>query len=60
MKKTKRKIISGMILAGCTVFMLGTIAVIGKNSESGAIPVSVDYEAEKPVIVLDAGHGECS
>lgn len=60
MKKTKRKIISGVILIGCTLFALGTVAKLGKNEDNGAIPTSVDYEAEKPIIVLDAGHGECS
>lgn len=60
MKKTKRKIISGVILIGCTLFTLGVMAKLGKNRENGAIPVSVDYETEKPIIVLDAGHGGCS
>lgn len=58
MKKTKRKIISGVIMIGCTLFTLGIVSRLGKNVEKGAIPVSVDYATEKPIIVLDAGHGE--
>lgn len=57
MKKVKRKLISGTIIAVCAVAVLGVVAIFGDKAESGAIPVSVDYKAEKPVIVLDAGHG---
>lgn len=56
MRKTKRKIISGAAAAACAVLALGIFTITRKN-DKGAIPVSVDYETEKPVIVLDAGHG---
>lgn len=56
MKNVKRKIISGAIAAGCAIMALGGYALLNKN-QSGANPVSIDYEEEKPVIILDAGHG---
>ncbi len=59
MKKIKRKILSGAVLAGCAVIALGGFSVIRKSS-GDVIPVSVNYEEEKPIIVLDAGHGEYS
>lgn len=59
MKKAKRKIISGAIAAVCAVSALGGYALLSSRQNS-TIPVSVDYETEKPVIVLDAGHGESS
>lgn len=59
MRKVKRKIISGIIVAGCAVLSLGTYALVS-NHEKGSVPVSLNYESEKPVIVLDAGHGESS
>lgn len=57
MKKTKRKIIGGAIVFGCAVFAMGALSVLGQSNRGGAIPVSVNYETEKPIIVLDAGHG---
>lgn len=56
MKKTKRKIISGIILISCVMIAFGA-AVKFSGDKNGAIPVSVDYEIQKPIIVLDAGHG---
>lgn len=58
MKKIKRKILAGAVFAGCAIIALGGFSVIQKNG-GDVIPVSVNYEEEKPIIVLDAGHGEC-
>ena len=60
MKKIKRKITCGAILVGCTLFAFGAVAVLDSKDKNGAVPVSVGYETEKPIILLDAGHGECS
>jgi len=56
MNKIKRKIISGAVASACTFTALGAYVLIHKNQNS-AIPVSMNYETEKPIIVLDAGHG---
>lgn len=59
MKKTKRKIISGALLCGCAVFTLYAASRIAEKTENGALPVSMtSLDDEKPVIVIDAGHGE--
>lgn len=58
MKKAKRRIISGAVFLGCILFAAGAIVKINGKIETGAVPVSVSsYETEKPIIVLDAGHG---
>ena len=59
MDKIKRKIISGAVLAGCALIGLGGISLLSHRNAGEAIPTSlVTNESEKPVIVLDAGHGE--
>ncbi len=61
MKKAKRKIISGAVFLGCVLFAVGTIVKFNGKIKTTAVPVSVgSYETEKPIIVLDAGHGGCS
>lgn len=58
MNKTKRKIISGALLCGCAVFTLYAASEIAERTENGALPVSLtSLDDEKPVIVIDAGHG---
>ncbi|MBQ8297231.1 MAG: N-acetylmuramoyl-L-alanine amidase [Ruminococcus sp.] len=56
MNNIKRKIITGAAAAACALTVLGIYSVFRKN-DNNAIPVSVDYDAQKPVIILDAGHG---
>ena len=60
MTKIKHKIYSGLMLIGCVAAALGAASVLGKKAENGgALPVSlISDEDEKPVIVIDAGHGE--
>lgn len=59
MDKIKRKIISGAVIFGCAAIALGAGAKISRKAEKNALPVSViSYDEEKPIIVLDAGHGE--
>lgn len=58
MKKITYKIISGSILLGCTIF--GLTALNHINNDSDSTPVSIISYDETPVIILDAGHGECS
>lgn len=58
MKKITYKIISGTILFGCTIF--GLTALNHINNDSDSIPASITAYDETPIIVLDAGHGECS
>lgn len=58
MNKAKRKIVMGAIAAVCSVGGLYAISVIGNKAENGAVPVALSsYENQKPVIILDAGHG---
>lgn len=59
MTKIKHKVYSGLMLIGCAAAALGAASILGKKSENGALPVSlISNEDEKPVIVIDAGHGE--
>lgn len=58
MKKVKRKIISGAIVFGCAIFAIGALSALNRKNQNDALPVSVSYEDEKPIIILDAGHGE--
>ena len=58
MNKTKRKIIGGAVIAVCAVVAMGAGSVISRKAKENSVPVSVtSYENEKPVIILDAGHG---
>ena len=58
MRKNQRKILSGLLLCGGALFALYGASRIAERAENGALPVSLtDIESEKPVIVLDAGHG---
>ncbi len=58
MDKIKRKIVSGAIIFGCTALVLGAGAHISKKAEKNSMPVSMlSYEEQKPIIILDAGHG---
>lgn len=58
MKKVHRKIVSGALLCGCSLFALYGASTVAEKSEKGALPVSLsDPDKEKPIIVLDAGHG---
>ena len=59
MKKITRKIISGVIVFGFAVFGLTALTQISNKAENNSIPVSMlSYDDEKPIIILDAGHGE--
>lgn len=59
MEKTKRKLISGVIMAGCALFGIGAAAHLNSRINEKTMPVSLGvYSEEPPVIVLDAGHGE--
>lgn len=59
MDKIKRKILSGAVLAGCALIGLEGISLLSHRNAGEAIPTSlVTNESEKPIIVLDAGHGE--
>lgn len=59
MRKTHRNIVSGVLLCGCALFTLYGASRIAERAENGALPVALsDLDSEKPVIVLDAGHGE--
>lgn len=58
MKKLKRKIVGGLILAGSVLLSLGVISHINKDFSFDSLPASIDYQVAPPIIVLDAGHGE--
>ncbi len=58
MNKAKRKIITGAIAAVCVVGGMTAVSVIGEKAENAAVPLSLtSYESQKPLIILDAGHG---
>lgn len=57
MIKVKRKILFGTVLFGCSLCAIGAFSKLGGGEGNGAVPVAIDYDEEKPVIVLDAGHG---
>ena len=58
MKKIHRKIVSGAVMCGCMLFAAYGLSCITEKAEDMAVPVSLtDINSEKPVIVLDAGHG---
>lgn len=58
MNKAKRKIITGAVISVCAVAAIAAGSVISQKAENGALPVSLtSYENQKPVIILDAGHG---
>lgn len=61
MNKIKRRIIIGTVVFCCAAVGISAASHINKKAESGSVPASlINYENESPVIVLDAGHGECS
>lgn len=56
--KIRQKIMSGAVLTGCAVLIMYAAAKTGEWSAGGTVPVSLtDSRSEKPVIILDAGHG---
>ena len=57
MKKTKRKLISGGIVAICGVFAVAACSHISQKASDSVIPVSAGQFEETPIIILDAGHG---
>lgn len=61
MNNIKRKIIGGAVIFGCAVIGLSAAVKINQKAKSDTIPVAMLSQAnETPIIVLDAGHGECS
>ena len=58
MNKIKRKIIGGAIIFGSAAIVIGALSKFGVKSSNDAIPVAlVSDDNQKPIIVLDAGHG---
>lgn len=58
MNKITRKIISGTLVFSCAVFGLVALTHISNKSDNSSVPVSLmSYDDEKPIIILDAGHG---
>ncbi|MBQ7004223.1 MAG: N-acetylmuramoyl-L-alanine amidase [Oscillospiraceae bacterium] len=53
MTKLKLRLLGSTALACCA---LGLLAIVGRP-DSPAVPVSGKYEGNRPVIILDAGHG---
>lgn len=61
MNKITRKIIGGTVIFGCAVFALTALTHISRKNDDSSVPVSLmSYNEEKPIIILDAGHGESS
>lgn len=60
MNKINKKITKKII---CSAFIISIIAGVAKLSEKyneKNVPASVNYSENTPIIVLDAGHGECT
>lgn len=58
MKTINKKIAGKLICLACSVGIIGTtIFLSGKNNDDNLVSVSRLYEADKPIIILDAGHG---
>ncbi|MCR5109862.1 MAG: hypothetical protein K6B38_03005 [Ruminococcus sp.] len=56
MKRVYRRIAVGAVMFGCAAFAMYGITGVMERSE--AVPAAVTgMESEKPVIILDAGHG---
>ncbi|MDD6278232.1 MAG: hypothetical protein PUA81_00370 [Oscillospiraceae bacterium] len=55
MNRIQRKFAAGGILIGGVLCLAAASAVIRAFGKDDAVPVSVDYEKEPPIIVLDAG-----
>lgn len=59
MNYIKRKITTGIILISCLTAAIVTGSML--HRKASVLPVSgTIMNEELPVIVLDAGHGECS
>ncbi|MDE5583946.1 MAG: N-acetylmuramoyl-L-alanine amidase [Ruminococcus sp.] len=58
MNRIARKIIGGTVIFGCAVFALTALTHISRKNDSSSVAVStMYYEEQKPIIILDAGHG---
>lgn len=55
MKKIKRKIIVGALVLAAAVSVPTAFSLIGRSNET--VPAIAGYTQQKPVIILDAGHG---
>lgn len=61
MKKIQRKIIFGAGIIGCALAALAGTAIIERRAAPDVMSASVNSVGQElPVIILDAGHGECS
>ena len=59
MNKITRRIISGLLVFGCVAGGLTALNHIYGKIGDNSLPVSMmSYDDEKPIIILDAGHGE--
>ena len=59
MKNISKKTTGKIVCILCAVGITGTAFLLsGKNSEENAVTVSKSYnDSDKPIIILDAGHG---
>lgn len=61
MNKIKRRIIGGAVVFCCAAVGISAASHITKKADHIAVPAALtNYEKDSPVIILDAGHGECS
>lgn len=59
MNKIKRKIILGALLFGGAAAVIAGGSIVSERGS--AVPAFADGLSEElPIIILDAGHGECS
>lgn len=56
LRKYKRKILGGILCAGGALLLCGGYSLLTRHIED-SIPASLSGAEERPMIVLDAGHG---
>ncbi len=58
MKSISKKIIGKIVCLVCAVGIIGTTLLLSGKEKEDAITVSKTYnDSDKPIIILDAGHG---
>ncbi len=61
MKNISKKTAGKIICLLCATGITGTAILLSGRDKDDAVTVSKSYnDSDKPVIILDAGHGECS
>lgn len=60
MDSINKKIIGKVICLASAVTIISTAVFISGKKNEEIISASYNMHSDKPIIILDAGHGECS